>query len=179
MIGVRQMTVGLAVAGVLAASLAFAQGPGGGRFGRGPGPGPGGGPGRLGGPALFGLAGPGFNLGRLNLTDAQRQQMRDIRERNREAVQALRTKMREAATAEREAIQALPVDEGRIRAASQALANISADVAVQSARIRSEMWAALTPEQQAEVTKRQTEIRNRIRDRAERFRERRAERQAR
>ena len=174
MVRVRTLAAVAAVAGLLAGSVAYGQGPGNGGRGRG-------GPGRFGGPSLFGGRGGGalLDLGRLNLTDAQRQQVQQIRERSREAMTALRDRMRQAATAEREAIQALPVDEGRIRAASQALAEVSADVAVQTARIRSEIWSVLTPKQQAEVTKRRTQVQERVRERAERFRERRQNRQER
>ena len=174
MVRVRTLAAVAAVAGVLLGSVVYAQGPGIGGRGRG-------GPGRFGGPGLFGGRGGGplFNLGRVNLTDAQRQQVQQIRERSREAMTALRDRMRQSATAEREAIEALPVDEGRIRAASQALAEVSADLAVQTARIRGEIWAVLTPEQQAEITKRRTQVQERVRERAERFRERRQDRQER
>jgi protein CpxP len=173
MIRGRTLVVGLAVVGMLVASQAFSQGagPGAGR-GRGFG-----GPGNLNGHrGALGLGGPLFNLRGLDLSDAQRQQVQEIRQRSREATEALRERMRQAVQAERGAIEALPVDETRIRAASQALAEVSADVAVQAARMRGEIWTVLTPEQQAQLTTRRTEARERIRERLQRFRERRAER---
>ena len=94
---------------VMAAMLAtgassYAQGPGFGRRGGGPGA-----PGRFGGP---GIALP---LRDLNLTDAQQQQVRDIRERHRDEAQQIGERLRTAMQAQRTAVAATPVNESLIR----------------------------------------------------------------
>jgi periplasmic protein CpxP/Spy len=168
MVRSHTVMIGAAVAGLLVATLAFAQGPRG--HGRGPG-GPGGfGMGGPGGP--FGMGGPGLGLGMADLTDAQEQQVRDIRMRNRDAIQASAEQLRVAHDAQRKAMETLPVDEGQIRAAAQALADVEADVAVQAARLRAEIWAVLTPAQQTQIAKQRETREARMRERQQELRER-------
>ena len=179
MVRSRKFMIGAAMAGLLVATLVFAQGPRGGP-GRGPdGPGgPGGfGMGGPGGP--FGLGGPGLGLGLADLTDAQEQQVRDIRMRNREAIETTAERLRVAHDAQRKAMEALPVDEGQIRAAAQAVADVDADAAVQAARLRAEVWAVLTPAQQARVAKQRETREARMQERQQEMRERFRSRQSR
>ncbi len=130
------LATGVAVVALLATSVAFAQGPrGGGRFdGRG-------GPGPL-----------GLELRALNLTDAQREQVREIRERSREQMQPALQRLREASDKQRQAIAALPVNETLITSATQDMTQAQVDVAIQQARINADVWSVLTPEQQAQAT---------------------------
>lgn len=122
------------LAAVVSVGAAYAQGPAvGGVRGRGPG----------------GPGGVMLPLGQLELTDAQRQQIRQMAGQHRDAMRPLVERMRTAADARRQAMAALPVDEGRIRAATEQLAQAQADLAVQQARLRSDIFALLTPEQQA------------------------------
>jgi len=107
-----------------------------------------------------------------DLTDAQEQQVRDIRMRNRDAMQATAERLRVAEDAQRKAIETLPVDEGQIRAAVQALADVQADVAVQAARLRAEIWGVLTPAQQAQIAKQRETREARMKERQEEMRER-------
>ena len=168
MVRSRRLMIGAAAAGLLVATLAFAQGPRGG--GRGPG-GPGGfGMGGPGGP--FGMGGPGLGLGMVDLTDAQQQQVRDIRMRNREALEDTATRLKTAQDAQRKAMETLPVDEGQIRAAAQLVADVEADAAVQAARLRAEIWSVLTPAQQAQVTKQRDTREARMKARQQEMRER-------
>lgn len=135
----------VALAGVLSiGALAEAQGPRAGGPGRGAGFGRGG--------ALS-----GFPVAALNLTQAQQDLIRDIRERNRTELQAVESKLREARMAQQKAVNAIPVDENAIRAATLAAAEVEAQVAVQQARVRNDIFAALTPEQQETVKKMQAE----------------------
>jgi Spy/CpxP family protein refolding chaperone len=134
----RTLMAGLAVAGLLTGGAAFAQGP------RAGGPG---GHGR----GMMGRDG-GLALGGITLTQAQQDLIRDIRERHRQETQPAAAKVRELQEAQRKAVQAIPLDEGRIRAATLALADAQADLAVQQARLQNEIFATLTPEQQAQVT---------------------------
>jgi len=124
---------------------AFAQGPRGGgpgALGRGAGP-----AGRVGGLPLAGL----------NLTQAQQDFIRDIRQRNRESARAIEERLREAQEAQHRAMEAMPPDEGAIRAAILALANVQADLAIHQARMQTEIWFTLTPDQQTQVMTRQAE----------------------
>ncbi|HVZ23902.1 MAG TPA: periplasmic heavy metal sensor [Vicinamibacterales bacterium] len=166
-------TVRFLAAGALAASLTF----GGAAFAQAPG-GPGR-AGRLGGPV--GPAGPGFALGlpvrELNLTDAQQDQIRDIVRQHRDEMLKAQARLREAREAQRKAIEALPVDEGAIRAiTTQQLADAEADAAILQARVHSEVWAVLTPDQQAQAAKLQAARDTRIEQRQQRRQTRRPQR---
>jgi Spy/CpxP family protein refolding chaperone len=64
------------------------------------------------------------------------------------------------------------IDEGAAAQQGQALGAVIADAAVLRGRVRSEVWAILTPEQQAEATKiqaerqaRQSQMRQRLQQR--------------
>jgi periplasmic protein CpxP/Spy len=131
---------GVLIAGVLAGSAAFAQGPrGGGRPG---------GPGRGG---QFDM--PGLGLRQLNLTEAQQQQVRSIREREAGELRQAQEAVRKAMDAQVEAVQTVPLNEGLIRQTTQALADAQTEAALQRARVFSEMWAVLTPAQQEQAKK--------------------------
>lgn len=169
-----KVVTGAVAAIALAATVAFAQGP---RGGFGPGHG-GFGPGGPGGRA--GMMGPGgLGLGQADLTDAQEQQVRDIRMRHQEAMAAVGERLRAAHEAQRKAVEAMPMDEGAIRAAVGAAAEVEADAAVQMARIRAEIWAVLTPEQQAAAAKRLATRDARMQERQGGRQERRQERRSR
>jgi protein CpxP len=128
----RFVTAGAIVASLLVAGAASAQGP------------------RRGGPGAR-MGGPGMALRALNLTDAQKAQIRDIREQERDTTRQLVERLQTARNAQRDAVQAVPVDEGLIRTTSQALAAVQADVAVQQAQVHNRTWAVLTPAQQEQV----------------------------
>src|SRR4051794_685128 len=109
MIRFRAVTAGVLIAGLLASGAAFAQGPGGGP-GRPGGPGGRGARGgRPGGPGELGLP-----LGQLNLSDTQRQQIRDLTQKRLQD-ESLQARLRTAMEARRQAMEANPVNEGAIR----------------------------------------------------------------
>jgi Spy/CpxP family protein refolding chaperone len=139
---IHQYIGGALVAALLATGVAFAQGPRGGL------------PGRVGGP---GLRMGGLPLGAVNLTQAQQDLIRDIRERNRESSRPLEQRLRQSHAAQRTAIESIPANESVIRAATLALAEVQAEVAIHQARMQNEIWNALTVEQQAEVKRLQAE----------------------
>ena len=151
----RSLATGVALVALLATSVAFAQGPrGGGRFGgRGPGP-------------------IGFELRALNLTDAQREQVTEIRERSREQTRTVLQRLNEASDKQRQAIETLPVNETLITSATQDMTQAQVDVAIQRARLNAEIWSVLTPEQQAQATKlkaeRQARFEQRLQQRQQR-----------
>jgi len=117
-----------------------------------------GGPGGPGGPG-FGFGGPeiGLPLRELNLTDAQQQQIKDIRQRHRDEQRQIGERLRTAVEAQRKAVETVPVNDSLIRSASQDLAEVQADAAVAAAHVRSEVLSILTAEQQAQVAKAQAD----------------------
>ncbi len=121
--------------------------------------------------------GRGFGGGRffenLNLSDAQREQIKQIADRYHEGFKA----QRQANRGERrggggfDALKGGTFDEAAVRAAAQARANAQVEMEVQRARMMFEMYNVLTPEQKAQLaTERQ--------QREQRRQERRAGRQA-
>ncbi len=155
---VRLFTFGAIVAAVVAVGAAVhAQGPG--PQGRGFG--------RFGGPA------GDLPLRALELTDAQRQQVRDITERHRANLQTAGQQLRQAFEAQRAAIEASPVDENQIRSTSEALATAHTAMAIERAQIRSEVLSILTPEQQDKLKQLQAERQTRMKERLERLQKRR------
>lgn len=169
MAGALALTMGLSV-------MAAAQPARGGRgFGghgfRGPG-GPGGG-------ALGGLLGvhPDLPLGALKLTDAQREQVRGILQSHRSEAESLRQRSDAAHEALRAATTASTVDEAAIAQQGQAFGALIADAAVLRAKVRSEVLAVLTPEQQAEATKIAADRQTRMQERRTRMQQRRQQQQ--
>ena len=156
--GLRSLTIGVLVAGLLAGGAAYAQGPG-----------PGGPRGRM------GAGGPGGDLPlrALNLTDAQRQQVRDVGARHRSNLQAAGQQLRQAAAAQRAAVETLPVDENAIRVATESLATAQATMAIEQAHVRSEIFSILTPEQQDKVQQLKAAREARMKNRQERLQQKR------
>ncbi|BCS31275.1 hypothetical protein TBR22_A04750 [Luteitalea sp. TBR-22] len=148
MAGAMALTLGLAGAATAQPAPGGPGGPEGpGRHGRGPG-----GP-MMGGP-LGGLLGlhPELPLPALNLTDAQEEQVRAIMQGHRDEGRALMQKAQAAMDALRTSTTGT-VDEGAAAQQGQALGAVIAEAAVLRSKVRNEVWAILTPEQQAEATK--------------------------
>ena len=143
----RALTLTAVLAGLLAGGVAFAQGQGPGRRG---GPGGFGGPGGPGGPG-------GLPLQALNLTEAQQDQIKQLMQQSRQQNQNVGEQLRSAMEAQRKAVETIPVDEGLIRSTTQALVDAQTEMAIQQARLRSEIFTLLTPDQQAQVRKLQAE----------------------
>lgn len=149
-------------------------------FGRGGGPEGRGGPrGPMGGP-LGGLLAvhPDLPLPALNLTDAQREQVRTILQSHRDEGRAIHEKATAAMEALRKATEGT-VDEGAVGQQGQALGAAIGDAAVLRAKVRTEVFAILTPEQQAEATKIAAERQTRMQQRRQQFDQRRQQRQQR
>ncbi len=93
----------------------------------------------------------GGRFEKLNLTDAQKEQMRQIAQRYRESGKALRQQNR----GERRGGGFDPLNgtfnEQAVRAAAQARANAQVEREVMHARMMSEMFAVLTAEQKAQL----------------------------
>jgi protein CpxP len=135
--------------------------------------GPRGGPGMRGGPGV--MRGPVGDLGLrgVELTDAQREQVRAIMESHREAFADLRNKLDAAQRAFADAARAGAVDEAGIRTQSTAVANAMADEAILRARVRTEVHALLTAEQQQQLKDREAQMQKRLQQRQEQFKQRR------
>jgi Spy/CpxP family protein refolding chaperone len=115
---------------------------GGGGQGRGERPwGPEGGAGRRG----------GGRFERLNLTDAQREQMRQIEERYRETFRAQRESARGRDGRAFDPLAGGVFDEAAVRAAAQARANAQVEREVAQARMTFELYNVLTAEQKAQL----------------------------
>lgn len=135
---------------LLAGAASAAGGPGGGR-GHGPGPGPGFGPGG----GLFGL-GPAAR--ELDLTVTQREQLRELAEREWQAgLSAVVDAAREAREALRAAIENPAATEEQIRAAAAATTVPDANLAVAHHKLYLAARALLTAEQTAVLEKLQAE----------------------
>lgn len=109
----------------------------------------------------------------LNLTDAQKEQMRQISTRYRESFKAMheqtRTQERGAHGGIYDALKDGAFDEAKVRAAAQARANARVEMDVARSRMMSEMYAVLTPEQKAQLaTERQQREQKRQEWRAQR-----------
>lgn len=140
----KSVTAAAAIAAMLAGgATAFAQGPGPRRGGPG-------GPGGFGRP---GGAGIDLPLRDLNLTDAQQQQVKAIREKHRTEAQDIGERLRTALDAQRKAMETEPVNDSLIRQAIQQVADVQADLAVTQAHVRSEVLAVLTADQKAQIKK--------------------------
>ena len=157
----RTVLVVSILAAVIATGAAFGQvsGPDGPRRG----------PGRVG---AFGSH-AAMPLRALNLTEAQQEQIRMLRQQHREQTKTVATRLRTAMEAQRKAAQATVFDEQAIRATTQALVEAQTEMAVQQARLRHDIHNLLTPDQQAQAAKLQADRETRRAQRRERIQERR------
>jgi protein CpxP len=97
--------------------------------------------------AGFGLRG----LRQLDLTDAQREQIRNIRQSHREEGRTIAERLRTAQRELRQAGDVMTVDEAAIRSKAEALAAALTDSTLHRARVQAEIYNVLTPEQQEKL----------------------------
>jgi Spy/CpxP family protein refolding chaperone len=169
-IAVTALGVALMAGAGLATVAAREQGPGGprGAIGRrGPG-----GPGGAGGPMTLPLGG-------LGLTETQREQVKTAMDAHKGEFDAIRTRMQSARTALQQAVTADAFDEATVRQKAVDVAAVDADAAVLRAKVHSEVWALLTPEQQQKARELKAQRAARQGQMRERFEQRRQERQQR
>lgn len=141
--------VALAAALMMTAAAFAQQGPGG-PHGHGGPHGPGG-HGRHGGPG-----GPGRLLGHfsrvLDLTDAQKAQIKQLEDGFKESTKGLHEQLGKGAHGGPfETLNGGAFDEAAVRAAAQARANVHVEIEVAHARFFSQVYALLTPEQKAKL----------------------------
>ena len=151
------IAAGLVAALAAGGAVTFAQGPGPG------GPGPRGGAHGRGPRADLGLRG-------VQLTDTQRDQVRSMMESHRTEREAVGKALREAHRAFADAVRS--GDEAAIRSRSTAIGNAMADEAILHAKVRAEVQALLTPEQQQQLKEREAERQQRMRGREQRLQQR-------
>jgi protein CpxP len=127
-----------------------------------------------------------MHLRALDLSEAQREQIRSIHEQNRESTQAAGERLQVARRALQDAVTADPMNEGAIRVVASELGVAEGDAAVQRASVHAQVWQTLTPEQQlaardaeAEMEQRRAQRQQRSGERRERRQERRERRQGR
>ena len=112
-------------------------------------------------------------LNELNLTDPQREQVREIRERFRDQTRQFAERLNASAEKQRQAIETLPVNETLITSTTQDMTQAQVDIAIQEARLNSEIWSVLTPEQQAQATKLRAERKAQMEQRRQEIQQRR------
>jgi Spy/CpxP family protein refolding chaperone len=139
-----------------------------------------GGPGRFGGPGRGGPIGPpgamgplgGLPLGQLELTTAQREQVRSITDARQDEMRALGERAMAAREALHVATTSATLDEALVRTRASELAAAEAEIAVAQARIYAEVFQILTAEQQAKVKEIQQQRQERADQRRTRLQER-------
>ena len=95
-------------------------------------------------------------LGRdLNLTDAQRDQVKAIADSHKDEWKAIADRERAARQALNALVMADTIDEAAIRQKSAEVAAVDADAAVARAHARAEVFQILTADQKAQLKKRQ------------------------
>ena len=168
--GRRHAIAAMAVAALVLGSTGIAAAQPGRMGGRGPG-----GPGGPGGPmgSLFALHVDA--LRGLDLTDAQREQVRSIMESHRDEARTLAERGRTAMEALRAATEA-GTDENAIRQQGETVGAVIGDAAVLRARVKQEVWGVLTAEQQARAAQLKSEREARMKQRQQRMQERMQER---
>jgi protein CpxP len=123
--------------------------------------GPEGGPPPMDGPHR-GPGGPGGVLGPLardlNLTDAQKEQIKQLEDKFMASTKDLHEQMRTAGGDPFDALKDGAFDEAAVRAAAQARANIQVELEVAHARLLSQVYALLTPEQKAQLAARRQQF---------------------
>lgn len=119
-------------------------------YAQGPGRGPGGPPRGFGGEPMFALR-------ELDLSEAQRQQVRDVMQRYGTQLRDAGNRVMQAFEAQRKAVETIPVNESLIRSTTQELAAAQTEMAIQQARVRTDVFALLTPEQQEKAKKLQAD----------------------
>lgn len=131
--------------------------------GRGRGPGGPGGPGRFGGPG--GPMGMLPMLGPLNLTDAQRDQIKTLAGSHQDEWKALADRARTAHEALMDAVTADAINDSLIRQKSADVAAVDADMAIARAHAYTEVLQILTADQKAQLKTMQAEMKKRMKGR--------------
>jgi periplasmic protein CpxP/Spy len=144
-----------AAVGVMAQPQSGSQGP---RMGMQRGPG---GPGAMGGRGGFGLPG----LRQLDLSDAQKEQIRNIQQAHRDEARQLAQRTQAAQRELNLAAEGTGVDEANIRDKANALAAVVADRTIHRAKVNAEIFNVLTSEQQEKLREFRAQMQERMKNR--------------
>jgi Spy/CpxP family protein refolding chaperone len=98
-----------------------------------------------------GMRGEGLPFAQLNLSDDQRQEIHRIMDQHQTARQAVMDRLSAARQAQADAVQAVPADESAIRARSAEVAKAETDAALLRAKVHTEIFNVLTPDQQTKA----------------------------
>ena len=120
--------------------------------------------------------GPGGMLRELDLTDAQREQVRSVFEDARAT--GTMQRMMEARKALEDAVESGTTDEGTLRQLAYDLGQVEGDAAIERARIQSRIQEILTPEQREELLTLEKEREEERAKRRERYEKRRDRKQS-
>jgi Spy/CpxP family protein refolding chaperone len=104
------------------------------------------GDGMFGGPML------GYYVHKLDLTDAQQAQVKAIMAKDKPALQPLMLQMAQGHSQLRDLVMSGSFDEAKVRELASQQTPVLTELAVQYARIGSEMMQVLTPEQKTKLT---------------------------
>ena len=115
--------------------------------------------------------GPMLPLAQLGLSATQQDQVADVMQKARPELEAARKKVEAAHEAQQKAVRAIPSDENAIRATADALASATAEAGVVAGRLRNDVWALLTPEQQVKAKQIEAEREAHRAERRDQFRE--------
>jgi protein CpxP len=111
-------------------------------------------------------------LRQLDLTEEQRTQVRQVMDGHRDELRAVGERLAAAHKAQNDAVTAPQFDESAVRAKSADLAAVMGDAAVLHAKVHSEVFALLTPDQQAKAAELKAQRQARAAQVKERVRER-------
>lgn len=102
---------------------------------------------------------------KLNLTDAQKEQLKQITEASRAKIKPLMESLR----ANHQKMETLTAngqfDEAQVQAAAQEQAQISAQLIVEKARVKAQMFQILTDEQKAQAAQMKEQMKNKMKER--------------
>jgi Spy/CpxP family protein refolding chaperone len=101
----------------------------------------------------------------LNLSDAQKEQMRQIADRYRESTRAMREPFRAQHQNEMGSFGDGTFNEAAVRSAAQARASLQVEMAVTRARMMSELYAVLTPEQKVQLAQQREQWKQKMNER--------------
>ena len=100
-------------------------------------------------------------FGKLNLTDAQKAQMKQIRENHSQTIQPLMADLRAKRQEIRQASQGATFDQTLVTQKLTEIAPLEAKLMGERAKIHSEMLAVLTPEQKAQLDQARQQMKSR------------------
>lgn len=106
--------------------------------------------------------GGGMMLRGLDLTDAQKAQVKEIMEASKTKTQSLRESMKASRKALHELTANGQFDEAKVQAAATEQANISAQLMVERAKVQAQIYQILTPEQHAKAAEMKAKMKERF-----------------